>query len=149
MPAPETAPVLPETTAAWTRLQRAAAHTLARIEARLGEADLPALQWYDALWEIEKAGPEGIRPYVLEERLLLPQYGLSRLIDRLVRAGLVRRGPAADDRRGQILWLTEDGRALRARMWTVYAPALNEVIAGRLAPGEAADLARLLARLLG
>lgn len=133
--------------ALWVRLMRAAAEVQRHAEAALAAAKLPPLAWYDALWEIEKAGAEGIRPFALQPRLLLPQYGLSRLIERLTVAGLVERRACAGDKRGQVLVLTAAGRATRAAMWPPYAGALHAAIGDRLGPGEAVALAELLGRL--
>lgn len=134
------------TTAVWTRLNRATSAVTGAVEAALRAADLPPLGWYDVLWEIEKA-PGGIRPLVLQDRLLLPQYALSRLVDRLVKAGYVAREACESDGRGQVLILTAEGRAVRARMWPVYAAALQAGVEARLTRAEAATLAGLLARL--
>lgn len=136
-----------ETVAAWTALMRAQRRALGVIEAALKAAGLPALAVYDALLEIERAGEEGLRPFQLEPRLLLPQYGLSRLLDRLAADGLVRRRPAPKDRRGHVVVISPQGRALRARMWPVYARALERAFGCRLDPGEAATLAKLLRRV--
>jgi len=133
------------TTAIWTGLIRAGGRVQAAVEAALKAAGLPALGWYDALWEIEKAGE--IRPLMLQDRLLLPQYGLSRLVDRMEKAGLVQRRACDDDGRGQVLSLTEAGRAVRGRMWPVYAGVLLAEVEARLDPEAAADLARSLQRL--
>jgi len=132
------------TFAVWTGLLRASARVQAGIEAALKAEGLPPLGTYDALWEIEKAGEAGIRPFALRPRLLLPQYGLSRLIDRLVAAGHVERRPCGDDRRGHVLHLTEAGRGIRARMWPVYARALQRTLGTRISEAEAARLARAL-----
>lgn len=131
----------------WVRLMRAGAEIQRKVEAALASADLPPLAWYDALWEIEKAGPDGIRPFALQPRLLLPQYGLSRLLDRMTDAGLVERRACPGDRRGQFLVLTEAGRDVRSKMWPPYAGALQSAIGSRLDPDEAATLANLLGRL--
>lgn len=136
----------PTTTAVWTRLHRASSAVTAAVEAAFKDAGLPPLGWYDVLWEIEKA-PEGIRPLALQDRLLLPQYGLSRLVDRLEKAGYVTRQACETDGRGQVLALTPEGRAVRARMWPIYAAVLAASVEARLSREEAATLARLLARL--
>lgn len=138
----------PHSETVWTRLIRAAGRVQARIDLALKDAGLPPLDWYDALWEIEKAGPEGIRQFTLQERLLLPQYGLSRLVARMATAGLVTRLPCPEDGRGQILTVTEKGTAARAAMWPIYEGAMQAAIGERLAKGEAARLADLLGRLL-
>lgn len=126
------------TTAIWTGLLRASARVQDTVEAALKSDGLPPLGWYDALWEIEKA-VDGIRPLTLQERLLLPQYGLSRLVERMVKAGLVVRLDCDTDRRGLVLILTAKGRATRAQMWPVYANVLQAAIGG-LPPEVAAAL---------
>ena len=143
-----TEPPPPSTIAVWTPLIRAGSHVQTRIEAALQAESLPPLAWYDALWEVEKAGRDGIRPFALQELLLLPQYGLSRLTLRLVKAGYVERRACDGDGRGQLVHLTPDRAAVRARMWPVYAGALGSAVTEKLPAAEAPDLTRLLARLM-
>jgi DNA-binding MarR family transcriptional regulator len=131
---------------AWTRLLRAHDAALGRVETALKEAGLPPLDWYDVLLELERGGP--LRPRELQDRLLVAQYNLSRLLDRLVQAGLVSREPCPEDGRGHIVAATEEGRALRSRMWPVYAEAIQAALGERLSEAEAATLADLLRRLL-
>lgn len=132
---------------AWIALARAHRLALSRIEARLKEADLPPLSWYDALWELEKKGEAGLRPFELEKAMLFEQYNLSRLVERLQRAGLVERRACAEDRRGHVLAITAEGIALRRSMWAVYGPAIGEAVGARLAAPEAARLAELLGKV--
>jgi DNA-binding MarR family transcriptional regulator len=136
-----------DTIAAWTRLLTASRVLVDRIEAALKASDLPPLGWYDALWELEQADG-GLRPFELQERLLLPQYGTSRLLDRLVQAGLVERLACEDDGRGQVARITADGREIRSRMWPVYAAQLCRLVEAPLRQGEAAALAESLGRLI-
>ncbi|MCW3780982.1 MarR family winged helix-turn-helix transcriptional regulator [Defluviimonas salinarum] len=135
--------------AIWIRLARASERARDRIERDLADAGLPCLQWYDALLEIERAGPDGLRQNTLQQRLLLPQYGLSRLLQRIAAAGLISRTPCPEDGRGQILTITAKGRRTRSAMWPVYAAAMEAAIGAKLHPREAARLAELLDRLLG
>lgn len=132
---------------AWARLLRAQSAAMAEVEARLKAAGFPPLSWYDALLELERAGPHGLRPFALEHAMLVTQYNLSRLVDRLEAAGFVERKRCPVDGRGHMLVLTQCGKGLRRRMWPVYAAAIEEVIGARLDKGEAAELARLLAKL--
>jgi DNA-binding MarR family transcriptional regulator len=121
---------------------------LGGVEARLKDAGFPPLAWYDALLELRRAAPEGLRPFVLEGRMLLAQYNLSRLVDRLVAAGLVARHPCAEDGRGHVLRITEAGGELLARMWPTYAAAIQTHLGRHLDAAEAGSLALLLRRLL-
>lgn len=137
----------PQTTKIWTSLFSVSQTLLDAIERELKNNGLPKLSWYDALFEIEKAGAEGIRPYELMEQLLLPQYGTSRLLDRLAKEGLIVRDNVRGDGRGQIIRLTEKGRETRKVMWPVYARTLVKTIEQKLSSSEASDLQRLLGKI--
>lgn len=117
------------------------------MEGALKGAGLPPLEWYDVLLELERGGP--LRPRDLQARLLLAQYNLSRLLDRLVAAGLIQRRPCPDDKRGYLVAATADGRALRERMWPVYAQGIQDAVGASLTLDESESLVRLLAPLAG
>lgn len=135
------------TVGAWTRLIRAQRCTLVAVERSLKDAGFPPLEWYDVLWELERDGPA--RPRDLQDRLLLPQSNLSRLLDRIEKEGAVERDTCKEDARGQIVRITDAGKALRKRMWNVYAGAIQDVIGSRLSSAQAAKLSELLGRLSG
>src|SRR5438105_12013295 len=132
---------------AWTRLVKSGRIVLGAVEAELKAAGFPPLGWYDALLELSREKVDGLRPFVLEERLLLAQYNLSRVLDRLAEAGYVERHPHPDDRRGQIVRITAAGRDLVKRMWPAYRAAIARHVGAKLAEDEARQLAALLDRL--
>jgi len=109
---------------AWARLLKASAKMLDAVERDLKQAGLPPLAWYDALLELHRARPDGLRPGDLEKEMLLPQYNVSRLVDRLEAAGYALRRPHPQDGRGQMLQITGQGTALTRRMWKVYRRTL-------------------------
>ena len=132
---------------AWIALMRARTAALARVEARLKADGLPPLEWYDVLWQIERSGgPQ--RPRDLVRALLVAQPNLSRLLDRLEREGLIERGRCPADGRGQLVALTDAGRALRARVWPSYRAAIEGSLAA-LGKDGAREATRLLSPLLG
>ncbi|WP_293868436.1 MarR family transcriptional regulator [uncultured Alsobacter sp.] len=133
---------------AWVQLVRVEQALLARVEGDLKAHGFPPLTWYDVLLELSRAEEGRLRPVELERRLLLPQSNTSRLVDRMERDGLVRREACPSDGRGQWVALTQDGRALRERMWPVYRDAIGAHVGAKLDKAEAATLARLLAKLL-
>lgn len=132
---------------AWARLARAHTAALTTVEQALKSAGLPPLAWYDVLLELRRAGAAGLRPSEIEQRLLLAQHNVSRLVDRLEAAGLVRRAPCPEDGRGQIVVIKEAGKAMQRRMWPVYAAAIERGVGARLTAGEARTLADLLGKL--
>lgn len=136
-----------DTTQAWQKLHITSRDLIEQVETAFKQADLPSLSWYDALWEIEKAGDQGIRPNALIPQLLLPQYQTSRLLDRLVNAGLIDRVVCDEDRRGCRAVITKDGKQMRARMWTVYENCLDQMVQKKLDKDERITLAQLLNKL--
>ena len=134
--------------AAWARLLKASAKLTDAAEANLKAAGLPPLAWYDALLELHRAGTGGLSPADLEREMLLPQYNVSRLVDRLESAGQAARLPHPDDARRQILRITRSGTDLIRRMWRVYRRTIAEEFAARLGKSDAERLAAILKRLL-
>lgn len=133
---------------AWVRLVKAQQLALTSVEAALKAAGLPPLGWYDVLLEVERAGTKGLRPVELEQAVLLAQYNLSRLIDRLERAGYVERKACEADGRGQMIVLTAAGRAVRQRMWPVYARGIEAAVGRHLSAREVLALDGLLGKLV-
>lgn len=130
---------------AWVQLIRAHRSTLSKVERALRAADMPPLEWYDVLLELERGGP--LRPRDLQDRLLLAQYNLSRLLDRMCSAGVVERERCPDDARCQWVRLTTEGKALRRSMWPVYADAIRDAVQSKLTEPQARQIGDLLQRL--
>lgn len=133
---------------AWARLMKAQRVALASVEHALKSAGLPPLAWYDALLELERAGAPGLRPFELERAMLLEQYNLSRLLDRVEKAGYVERRACEDDGRGQIIAITTAGKAIRRRMWPVYAAAIEDAFGRHLSAKQVEKLDALLGALI-
>ncbi len=138
----------PDETAAWTGLVRSSQHLLQSVEEALKDNGLPALAWYDVLWELEKARPTGLRLNDLGSRVLLDKYNVTRLVTRLEKEGLARRMSCPGDGRGIVALITPKGSRLRKRMWPVYSRAVREEFFSRLGRGEIASLRKVLGRVL-
>ena len=95
---------------AWRGVLFAASRTLQVAEPDLiARAGFP-LTWLDVLAQLYDAGEDGLRMQELEQRSLFTRSGLTRLVDRVEAAGLVRRESVPGDRRGVQVVLTEEGR---------------------------------------
>jgi len=132
---------------AWVSLLRAQQGAFKAVESRLKRAGLPALAWYDILLELERVDDEGLRQRDIQKRMLLERYNVTRLVDRLEAAGLVTREPCAEDARGAVVKITEQGLALRKTMWPVYAAAVEKEFSVKFSERELETFARLLRRL--
>ena len=135
------------TQAAWAAIVTTSRRLHEKVEAALQDANHPTLAWYDALLVIEKASPDGLRPFELRELLLLPQYGTSRLLDRMAKADLIERLDCDDDGRGQIVRISDKGRSVRQAMWPIYAQVLSEEIGAKLTAEDTVQIVRLLSKL--
>ena len=70
---------------------------------------------------------------------------MTRLIDRLEQAGLVRRSRTTEDRRVVLICITDAGLALLARLDRPVRE-LNKQTLGHLTPGDLTELNRLLVK---
>ena len=134
---------------AWARLLRTQKRLLEQVQAALATAELPPLEWYDLLLELDLAEGKRLRPSDLGERMLLSRYNLTRLCDRLERDGLITREACPEDGRGTYAVLSKKGAALRRKMWPIYREAVQTHFAAHLTAAEAQQLAALLLKARG
>ena len=97
--------------AAWRGFLRVHASLVRDLDRELEEAHGLPLTHYEVLLYLANAPDNRLRMSDLASSVLLSQSGVTRLIDRLERAGHVVRKPCPEDRR--VLWaqLTEAGRS--------------------------------------
>jgi DNA-binding MarR family transcriptional regulator len=133
---------------AWRAFITAYALVMERIERELAEAGLPPLGWYDVLLELSVAPERRLRMHELARAVVLSRSGLTRLVDRLEQAGLLRREPDPADRRGSFAILTDEGAAMRERMWPIYARGIAEHFGKHLNDEEVDVLTGALKRVL-
>jgi DNA-binding MarR family transcriptional regulator len=133
---------------AWALLLTAQAVLVQKIEEQLAKAGLPPLAWYDVLWGLERSAQQRQRMSDLAERVVLSRSNLTRLVDRLEEAGLVRRERSEEDRRGAYAVLTESGKALRKKMWPVYQNSIRELFEAHLSEEDAESLSAVLRHVL-
>jgi DNA-binding MarR family transcriptional regulator len=138
----------PDGLLAWRAFLRAHAAAVGRIERDLAasEPELP-LTWYDVLLALVGAPERRLRLRELAREVLLSRSGLTRLVDRLEAAGLLRREPDPTDRRGAFAVLTDAGYEALRRTWPLYARGIQEHFGQHLADDEAVLLAQALQRV--
>lgn len=133
---------------AWRTFLRAHSQVTRRLEHDLlVEHDLP-LASYDVLVQLSEAPDRRLRMTELAERVLLSRSGLTRLVDRLERDGLVARQSCPSDARGTLAVLTDAGRERLAAAWPTHLRGVVDNVVGRLTPEELELLGALLGRLV-
>jgi DNA-binding MarR family transcriptional regulator len=110
-----------DTLGAWRAFLNAHALATKRISRDLAQAGLPDLTWYDVLWTLHRAEDRRMRIRELADAVVLSSTGMTRFVDRLEAAGLVRREAVPGDRRGAYAVVTKEGIDLLRRMWPIYA----------------------------
>ncbi|MHB1526294.1 MAG: MarR family winged helix-turn-helix transcriptional regulator [Candidatus Dormibacteria bacterium] len=107
----------PETLAAWQAFLQAHTVVTRVLERELVAAQGLPLAEYDVLFQLSTAPQGRLRMAQLADRVLLSRSGLTRLVERLEGAGLVRREICPSDARGAYAVLTSAGEErLRAAM---------------------------------
>jgi DNA-binding MarR family transcriptional regulator len=112
-----------ETLATWRAFLNAHARVTRAISRDLATAGLPDLSWYDVLWALYR---KPLRVKELAEAVVLSPTAMSRFVDRVEKAGYVRREPDPDDRRALQITITDAGRDLLRRMWPIYSRGIEE-----------------------
>ena len=135
--------------AAWRAFLNAHAAAVSRIERDLADAgaDVLPLNWCDVLIELREAPEHRLRQRDLARKVVLTRSGISRFIDRLEAAGMVRREVNPTDRRGDVIVLTNDGRAAVRRTWPAYARSIAQHFAHYVDADEAAVITAALERV--
>jgi DNA-binding MarR family transcriptional regulator len=132
----------------WASFIRAYVLVLDIMEETFRAEGLPPLSWYDVLWALESA-PEGrLRMRDLAEQAIYSRSFISRIVTTLEKEGLVSRGPSESDGRGRLAILTEEGRALRRKMWPLYQRLIETRFNEHLTDGEHQALERGFRRVL-
>jgi len=94
---------------AWAGLLRAHARLVRELDAELTAAHHLPLTSYEVLLKLARAPGGRLRMSELAEAVLLSRSGLTRLVDRVEREGLVERRSCQDDARGQWAVITKPG----------------------------------------
>ena len=88
-----------------------------------------------------------LRLYELADAVVLSRSGLTRLVDRIEAAGLLRREPSPDDRRGAFAVLTEAGKVALRQTWPLYARGIVQHFARAISDEEARLLTDVFQRI--
>ena len=104
------------------------------------------LQQYNVLRILRGAGRTGLPTLEIAERMVERTPGVTRMIDRLEKKGLVSRERSVADRRQVFCRLTEEGRKV-LRSLDAPTNALDDQVMAALRPAELKTLIRLLNRV--
>jgi DNA-binding MarR family transcriptional regulator len=138
----------PEGIGAWAAFLRTHAAVVRRLEQVLETEQHLPIAWYDALLELNAAPDRRLRMQDLSDRVVLSRSRVSRVVDELVRAGLVRRDSDPSDGRAAFAVITDAGRAALRAAAPVYLRGIEEQFLQYLTPAEKRSIERALSKVL-
>jgi DNA-binding MarR family transcriptional regulator len=116
---------------AWESLFRAQVTVLRELNREFPTGEL-SFNEYDVLFNLSKQEGRRLRIRDLNRHLLLTQPSVSRLVDRLVARGLVRKESDPVDGRGTFVCLTDDGYSLFRKVAVAHAESITRHVGGAL-----------------
>jgi DNA-binding MarR family transcriptional regulator len=129
------------------RISRIAALLEREIDRNLSRYGLTGGE-FDVLATLRRAGdPYKLNPGELSRSAMVTTGGMTKRLDRLEASGLIRREPDPSDRRGRLIALTDEGRALVDRALEGHLENEERLLAP-LPGAKREQLAALLRELL-
>jgi DNA-binding MarR family transcriptional regulator len=142
----------PELTAAelgvWRGFLRVHAALAKQFDAELERAHGLPLSSYEVLIHLHQAPGHKLRMADLADRALLSRSGMTRLVDRLERQGLLARDTCVSDARGCFAVLTPAGAELLAKARVTHLDSVRERFIAHLSAEDFERLAELWERVL-
>lgn len=130
---------------AWRGVLFASAKVLRLADHELVAREGFPLTWLDVLAQLYDAEGNGLRMQELQDRALFTRSGMTRLVDRIEAAGLVRREAVPGDRRGVRVVLTDEGMRRHTDAFVRHLALVEREFARRLTPDQQASVAEALA----
>lgn len=118
-----------------------------RLERQLAQQCNLSSQWFEVLMRLVRNPGHRLRMSDLAAQTTLSASGLTRAVDRLEEAGLVRREACPSDRRGAFAVLTEAGEARITAAIPVHVGGLRAIFEDLYSPAEVESLTALLRKL--
>jgi len=146
--APSTAHLEPVEVSAWRGLLRVHASLSKALDTELeAEHGLP-LSSYEVLMYLADAEQQRMRMCDLASSVILSRSGLTRLVDRLERDGLITRESCASDARGAFAKLTPAGHERLQAARATHLAGVRALFLEHFTPQELAQLAAFWERVL-
>jgi DNA-binding MarR family transcriptional regulator len=139
--------ISPEELSVWGTLLRVQAHVSRQLQSDLLAAHDLALGSYEVLLHLAGSADGRLRMNDLADRVLLSRSGLTRLVDRLQREGLVERESCSSDARGLFAVLTLAGRERLHSATPTHQQGVREHVLSKLNREELRQLSAILDKL--
>jgi DNA-binding MarR family transcriptional regulator len=139
----------PEQLAAWSGFLQAHAQIVRALDAELEREHGLPLTSYDVLIQLSLAPDGRLRMFELADAVVLSRSGLTRLVERLERDGLVERERGVADLRQMYARLTDRGFEVVADATPIHVAGVKERFLERLSDEQTKQLAAIWGAMLG
>lgn len=129
---------------AWIAIAQTHAAVTGRLQEVLTAAELPPLAWFEVLATLDRAPEQRLKMGELAEALVITRGGLTKLVDRLIKAGLLERTFCETDRRVSYATLLPAGVELLAEMRPLVRAELASAFSANLSVEQAEGLRSML-----
>jgi DNA-binding MarR family transcriptional regulator len=133
---------------AWRLFIQSHAYLVEVLNRELKSAEGLPLTWYEVLLFLSRAPEHRLRMTELAGSVLLSKSGLTRLVDRMVAAGLIERTTCPSDRRGVFVVLTDPGMEKFAAAAPAHLRGIDEHFMRHVTPAEAEAMESALTKIL-
>lgn len=134
---------------AWISLTQTHAAVTGRLQEALTAAEMPPLPWFEVLATLDRAPEQRLKMGELAEALVITRGGLTKLVDRLIKAGLLERTFCETDRRVSYATLLPAGAELLGEMRPIVRAELAGAFSAKLSVAQADELREMLDSIRG
>jgi DNA-binding MarR family transcriptional regulator len=139
----------PDQLAAWSGFLQGHAQIVRALDAELDREHGLPLTSYDVLIQLSLAPERRLRMFELADAVVLSRSGLTRLVERLERDGLVERERGEIDLRQMYARLTDRGFEVVANATPTHVAGVRERFLERLSDEQTKQLATIWRAVLG
>ncbi|MFJ3956982.1 MarR family winged helix-turn-helix transcriptional regulator [Arthrobacter sp. NPDC090010] len=138
--------------ACWESLFRTQVAVMRRLNQapafrQVGVSHKLSVKEYDVLFTLSRCPSGWLRLHEINDRVLLSQSSLSRLVERLENRGLIERQAAPEDGRGILIRLTDEGRSVQKEIGRAHVRDIAALVGPVLSEDEMTELMRLTEKL--
>lgn len=133
----------------WSELFIARPLAIKKVEEKMKERNpLLSLEEYDLLLIISREKNQKCRLNVISEKTLYTKSGVTRVVNRMLEKGYIKKDTCEEDKRGQYASLTPLGIKALKQTWNIYSKAIIQTLEPCMLKDDVIQLRRLLTRLI-
>lgn len=120
---------------------------ITKIENDLKKENCISLAWYDVLIVLERAEGKSLPLKELLSETVLTKSGVSKIMDRIEEAGMIKRKKSKHDARSLFIEITNDGSSEVRRAWQIYKLGILKYFLNRLSTEQKGVMKSCLVQL--